>query len=334
MPDAPVAGDAVLSARGLRVAFPHRSGPFYAVDGVSFDLVRGKTLGLVGESGCGKTITALALLSLVDPPGRIVGGSIRYRGQEIVGASPAELCRLRGRHVAMIFQEPMTALNPVMRIGDQVAEPVRAHERLSATAAKQEAVRLLGDVGIASPAERYDAYPHELSGGMRQRVVIAMALACSPDVIIADEPTTALDVTIQAQILDLIRRLQRERDMAVLFITHDLALVETVADEVAVMYAGRIVEQGSVADLCRVPRHPYSRALWCANPAACQPGSPLQTIGGSVPDLHNLPDGCAFQDRCPRRQDRCADARPELTDGVACFDPHDEPLPQRSTEAT
>ncbi|MEE8408707.1 MAG: ABC transporter ATP-binding protein [Myxococcota bacterium] len=334
MPEASVAGDAVLSARALRVAFPHRTGPFYAVDGVSFDLVRGKTLALVGESGCGKTITALALLSLVDPPGRIVGGSIRYRDQEIVGASPAELCRLRGRHVAMIFQEPMTALNPVMRIGDQVAEPLRIHERLSTSEAKQRVVRLLGDVGIPASAERYDAYPHELSGGMRQRVVIAIALACSPDVIIADEPTTALDVTIQAQILDLMRQLQRERHMAVLFITHDLALVETVADDVAVMYAGRIVEQGSVADLTSAPRHPYSRALWCANPASCPPGSPLQTIGGSVPGLHELPDGCAFQNRCPRRQDRCVEERPELTDGVACFDPHAEPLPPRSTEPT
>jgi len=318
--------DAILSARELRVVFDDDAGELCAVDGASFDLIRGRTLALVGESGCGKTVTALALLALIDPPGRIAGGSIRYCDQELIGADEQTLCRIRGHRIAMIFQEPMTALNPVLRVGEQVAEPLLVHKRMSHADARAATIELLGEVGISSPAQRYDCYPHELSGGMRQRILVAMALACTPEVIVADEPTTAVDVTIQAQILALVRRLQRERDMALLFITHDLALVEAIADEVAVMYAGRIVEHRPAADIVTHPRHPYARALWRASPSFSPPGEPLHAIAGSVPNLRHLPAGCAFFDRCPRRDDRCQAERPPLDDGVACFFPESESL--------
>lgn len=326
MADALSQAEPILSARDLRVVFHDDAGEVLAVDGVSFDLLRGQTLALIGESGCGKTATALALLALIDPPGRVTHGTIRYRDEAIDGADRKALSHLRGRRIAMVFQEPMTALNPVLRVGDQVAEPLIVHQRMPRSDARQAVIGLLGEVGIQSPAQRYDCYPHELSGGMRQRVLIAMALACEPDVVIADEPTTAVDATIQAQILALIRRLQRERQMALLFISHDLALVERIADAVAVMYAGRIVETASVVEITRQPRHPYSRALWAANPAVARPGERLRAIGGAVPDLHAPPRGCAFYDRCPRRERCCAEVRPVLESGVACFFPHDEPL--------
>jgi oligopeptide/dipeptide ABC transporter ATP-binding protein len=312
-----------LSVRDLRVTFTLPSGEHSAVDGVDLDLQRGETLALVGESGCGKSVLALALLGLVDPPGRMAAGSILLGDVELVGCDERTLRDVRGNRMAMVFQEPATALNPVTRIGLQVAEPLQVHRGLGRTEARAAALEALAEVGVPAPKERFDSYPHELSGGLRQRVLIAMALICEPQVLIADEPTTALDVTMQRQILDLLRDLQRKRRMATLFVTHDLALVESMADRVAVMYAGHIVEQGQADALVQQPRHPYTRALWRANPAAARHGRPLAVIPGSVPDITNRPSGCLFHPRCDRASERCRAERPLLADGVACFMPHD-----------
>jgi len=288
-------------------------GALRAVDGVSLDVPRGKTLGLVGESGSGKSVTALSVLRLIaTPPGRIVSGSIVYGGKNLLELPERELRDLRGNRIAMIFQDPMTSLNPVFRVGEQVAEALRVHGRAGRRAAAQRAVELLARVGIPDPAQRATEYPHQLSGGMRQRVMIAMALACGPDVLIADEPTTALDVTIQAQILDLLARLQRELGMSVLLITHDLGVVAEVCEEVAVMYAGQIVERARTTDLFRAPRHPYTAGLLRSMPRLGHEGERLEEIPGIVPDLRKLPVGCRFTDRCPRAQAKCRAEAPAL----------------------
>ncbi|OGQ89039.1 MAG: peptide ABC transporter ATP-binding protein [Deltaproteobacteria bacterium RIFOXYA12_FULL_58_15] len=317
-----MSGEALLRVRNLVISFAIDGKDCPAVDGITFDLERGRTLALVGESGSGKTLTAVSILGLVQPPGVITGGSIDFDGTELVGATTNAFCAIRGRRVAMVFQEPMAALNPVMRIGDQIAEPLRAHLGLSRVAARDRAIDLLGKVGIGAPAQRVDNYPHQLSGGMRQRVMIAMALSCDPEILIADEPTTALDVTVQRQILALLRKMQRERHMAMLFVTHDLSLVENIADEVAVMYAGRIVERASVQQILTTPKHPYSRALWHASPARHRAGERLQAVPGNTPGLTQRPRGCPFHPRCPRALERCHQDVPAFDASVACFVPH------------
>ncbi|EPR44742.1 oligopeptide/dipeptide ABC transporter, ATPase subunit [Desulfovibrio sp. X2] len=311
----------VLSVKDLVTVFdlPRGDGasgtfPAPAVDGASLDLAPGETVALVGESGSGKTMVALSVLGLVPPPGRVASGSILFSGRELAGLSAQEYQGLRGRHLAMIFQEPMTALNPVFTVGEQIAEPLRLHLGLSPRDAAARAVELLAEVGIPNPARRAKSYPHELSGGMRQRVVIAMALSCGPEVVLADEPTTALDVTIQAEILDLMAKLREERGMAVLLITHDLGVVAGTAGRVAVMYAGRVVERAGVDDLFREPLHPYTQGLLASLPSLEDPGARLTPIAGSVPDISALPTGCTFHPRCPRAFARCpAEIPPDFT---------------------
>ncbi|MFM1989908.1 MAG: hypothetical protein RJA99_2865 [Pseudomonadota bacterium] len=320
---------ALLEIRDLQTRFRGRgSEPVRAVDGVSLTVDRGEIVALVGESGCGKTVTAFSILGLIpDPPGRIVGGSIRFEGRELVGMPPAELTRLRGGSIAMIFQDPMTALNPTMTVGEQIAESVVAHAGIGRAAARARAIELLERVRVPDPARRVDEYPHRLSGGMRQRVMIAMALACEPKLLIADEPTTALDVTIQAQILELLRAIRRDSGTAILMITHDLGVVAEIADRVAVMYAGRKVEEAPVRALFEAPRHPYTRGLLGSlpgpdDPDGDAPRAPLREIPGLVPALDALPAGCAFAARCASADDGCRQRRPELEpagDGaVAC----------------
>jgi oligopeptide/dipeptide ABC transporter ATP-binding protein len=282
-------------------------------------------LGVVGESGCGKSLTALSVLKLVpDPPGRIAGGRILLNGRDLVAADEKTMNRIRGKEIAMIFQEPMTALNPVFRIGEQIAETLRVHEGIGRAAAAARALDLLERVGIGNPRQRLSQYPHELSGGMRQRVMIAIALACRPRVLIADEPTTALDVTIQAQILRLLRDLQRELGMAVMLITHDLGVVAQVVDRVVVMYAGRIVEQGAVADVFERPSHPYTRLLLQSIPSLEQDQRRLQAIPGMVPSLADMPSGCRFHPRCPDVRPACREQVPAMVPvgpghGAACI---------------
>ena len=305
-------GAPVLAVSDLAVAFDTSAGTVPAVNGVSFGIGAGRTLGLVGESGCGKTVTALAVMGLIDPPGRIAGGGVALCGESLAGLSESALCRIRGRRMTMVFQEPMTALNPVLRIGDQIAEVAVLHRGFGARAAWNEAVELLGRVGIPEPARRAYDYPHRLSGGMRQRAMIAMALAGEPALLIADEPTTALDVTVQAQILELLAALQHDRGTAILFISHDLGVVSEIADEVAVMYAGRIVEQGPTEALFAAPRHPYTAGLLETLPRIGAGRARLPAIAGNVPDLASLPDGCAFRDRCPRAAAECSRAVPPL----------------------
>lgn len=318
---------AVLGVRELSVSLQDGARSATVVDGVSFDLFAGEVLALVGESGCGKSKTAEALMGLIPANlGCVRAARLQLGVKDLLALPETALRGMRGRDISMVFQEPLTALDPVFRAGEQLETIFRRHRGYSRAQARRAAIDMLGQVGFGDAELILRSYPHELSGGMRQRVLIAMALACEPDVVIADEPTTAVDATIQAQILALIRRLQRERQMALLFISHDLALVERIADAVAVMYAGRIVETASVVEITRQPRHPYSRALWAANPAVARPGERLRAIGGAVPDLHAPPRGCAFYDRCPRRERCCAEVRPVLESGVACFFPHDEPL--------
>jgi oligopeptide/dipeptide ABC transporter ATP-binding protein len=302
----------LLSVRDLRTWFDTDQGVARAVDGVTFDVGAGETVGIVGESGCGKTVTSLSVLGLLPiPPARVLpGSSIRFRGEELVGASARKLRSLRGNDISMIFQEPMSSLNPVYSIGDQITEVLRLHKGLGRRAAKTEAVRLLDEVGIEGAERRVDEYPHELSGGMRQRVMIAMALSCSPELLIADEPTTALDVTIQAQILELIASLRRTRGMAVLLITHDLGVVAEVCDRVVVMYAGQVVERGTVEEIFGDPRHPYTRGLLDSLPSVDEPGRRLRPIPGTVPAPTDWPDGCRFRDRCPLAEERCREAQP------------------------
>ncbi len=315
--------DVLLSIRNLTTAFQTDAGRLRAVDDVSFDVRRGGTLAVVGESGCGKSVTALSVMRLVpSPPGEIEGGEIQFEGRNLLALAEKEMRAVRGAQISMIFQEPMTSLNPVYSVGSQIVEAIRIHRRVGRREARERAVEMLQLVGIPSPRERVQAYPHELSGGMRQRVMIAMALSCDPTLLIADEPTTALDVTIQAQILDLLRRLQEKLGMSIIFITHDLGVVAEFATEVVVMYAARVVETGTVAKLFRDPLHPYTRGLLASVPpldASRAPGTPtrLPTIDGMVPRLTDLPPGCRFAERCHFRADqsdyqRCFNQEPDL----------------------
>ncbi len=303
----------LLDVRSLQIAFPAGSGVAKAVDGVSFSVARGETVCLVGESGCGKSLTALSLLRLVPQPGRIMPGSqVAFDGVDLLTLDDERLRDIRGQHMAMIFQEPMTALNPVLTVGDQIAEVLRVHTDLPRAEVWRQTVDMLAQVGIADAAARAKQYPHELSGGMRQRVMIAMALIMSPKLVIADEPTTALDVTIQAQILELLRDMRARTGMALLLITHDLGVVAEMASRVVVMYAGRVVEEADVVDLFAAPSHPYTEGLLAAIPRLGQEGGRLQTIAGSVPPPTALPSGCTFRDRCPYAFDRCAVEEPAL----------------------
>ncbi len=305
----------VLVVRDLATHFATRAGVAKAVDGVSFALDRGEVLGLVGESCSGKSVTGFSLLGLVDPPGRIVGGSVRLNGRELVGLPPRELRRVRGREIAMVFQDPATTLNPVLRIGEQMRLAVVAHERVSARAARARAADVLRRVGLPEPEARLDAYPHQFSGGMRQRVAIAVALLHGPAVIIADEPTTALDVSVQAGILAEMRSLVAESGTALVWISHDLAVVSALSDRLAVMYAGRIVEEGPTALVLTAPRHPYTAGLLASLPSQAEPGVPLRPIPGQAPSLLRIPEGCAFQPRCPRAVPATCRVAPEPTGG-------------------
>jgi peptide/nickel transport system ATP-binding protein len=311
--------ETVLDVKNLQTVFFTNSGLFKAVDDVSFSVRRGETLAIVGESGCGKSVTALSIMRLVpDPPGRIVGGSVTLEGTELLGLDEDKMRAIRGNRISMIFQEPMTSLNPVMRIGDQITEAVRLHRNTTRKQAWAKAVEMLRLVRIPEPERRATEYPHQLSGGMRQRAMIAMALACRPALLIADEPTTALDVTIQAQILALILDLQRELGTGLILITHDLGVVAQTAQRVIVMYAGKKVEEASVEALFENPRHPYTRGLMTSMPAVLSFGSKTDTrlveIPGMVPSLTNLPPGCAFAPRCPLAIERCRAEYPPLQD--------------------
>jgi oligopeptide/dipeptide ABC transporter ATP-binding protein len=305
----------LLEVRDLVVEFRTERGVIRAVDHSSFDIPRGKTLGVVGESGCGKSVTALSIMRLIpNPPGRILGGPIRYEGKNLLDLDDAALRAIRGNKISMIFQEPMTSLNPVFTTGEQVAEALRLHQGKSKKEALETAIEMFKLVGIPSPEERVHNYPHQMSGGMRQRVMIAMALACKPDLLIADEPTTALDVTIQAQILELLRSLQDELGMSIMLITHDLGVVAETCDEVIVMYAGRVVEKADTTELFTSPHHHYTQGLLRSVPGGTGEAHQdrLQEIPGMVPALHELPAGCKFQDRCPAVADRCRAEEPEL----------------------
>ena len=307
--------DILLSVEDLRVHFVGDGPVARAVDGIDIHVRRQETVCIVGESGCGKTVTALAILGLLkQPPAVIAGGSIRFDGQSLMNLEADALRRLRGKRIAMIFQEPMTSLNPVFTIGDQIEEAVLAHEPVSKGEARQRTLALLEDVGIADPAGRLADYPHQLSGGQRQRVMIAMALACEPDLMIADEPTTALDVTVQAQIIGLLKKLKQEKQMAIQYITHDLGVVAAIADRHYVMYAGVVVEEGSAEAIFRRARHPYTMALLDALPTKEKRGSRLYSIPGSVPHPAYRPRGCPFHPRCGYRQEACTSAYPELCD--------------------
>ncbi len=303
---------ALLEVRDLRTTFATDDGEFAAVDGVSFDVDAGRTLAIVGESGCGKSVTSLSIMGLVAPPGRIAGGSIRFEGRELVGLSARELQDLRGNGIAMIFQEPMSSLNPAFTIGTQIAEVVQRHRGMGRAEAYARALQMLERVRIPAPAQRLHEYPHKLSGGMRQRAMIAMALACEPKLLIADEPTTALDVTIQAQILELMHTLQRDSGTAVILITHDLGVVAEVADEVVVMYAGRVVEHAPVQALFDAPQHPYTVGLLGAIPRLDVSHDRLASIEGQVPDPLRRPAGCRFAERCPFADAQCRAAEPPL----------------------
>ena len=311
---APARGEVLLDVQDLAVEFDTEAGRARAVDGVSFTVRAGQTLGIVGESGCGKSVTALSILRLLPQPmGRIVGGRILFRGQDLATASMKTLHKVRTGQIGMIFQEPMTALNPVQRIGKQLSEAILLHRGVSARAALEQSIELLGKVGIPSPEMRVGEFPHQLSGGMRQRVVIAMALACRPALVIADEPTTALDVTIQAQILELMKALQDEMEMSVILITHDLGVIAETCEDVLVMYAGRVAEVGPVEDIFERPSHPYTRGLLESIPRLEYPRkSRLRTIEGMVPALMDLPTGCRFNNRCPHRTGRCTAEAPTL----------------------
>jgi oligopeptide/dipeptide ABC transporter ATP-binding protein len=315
----------LLSIDNLSVSFGTDSGRVTVVEDVSFEVPAGKTVGLVGESGCGKSVSAMSIMRLLpSPPSRIDGGQIWFDGKDLARLSEDEMRAVRGDRIGMIFQEPMTSLNPTLTVGFQIAEVLRLHRRMDARMARLWSVNMLKQVGIGGADRRLEQYPHQLSGGLRQRVMIAMALVCRPALLIADEPTTALDVTIQAQILDLLRRLQQEMGMAVLLITHDLGVVAELCEEVFVMYAGRIVERAPAAELFRTPRHPYTAGLLAASPRRAPRGSRLATIPGMVPAPGNRGTGCSFADRCARVIERCRMERPPLAgDGhpVACWNP-------------
>ena len=302
---------ALLEVEALRVEFPARSGVLVAVDGVSFTIGRGEVLGMVGESGAGKSMVGNAVIGLIDPPGRIAGGAVRLAGRRIDDLSGEELRRLRGRRIGAVFQDPATSLNPLYTIGYQLTETILAHLDVGAAAARERALELLEEVGMPPAAE--NGYPHQFSGGMRQRAVIALALCAGPDLVIADEPTTALDVSTQAQIIRLLKRLCAERGTGVLLITHDMGVIAEIADRVAVMYAGRVVEIGPVRDVIRTPGHPYTCGLMAAIPAVGQDVDSLVQIEGSMPGLHEIPAGCAFHPRCPEAVEICRHAPPGLT---------------------
>ena len=312
----------ILQVSDLRVSFRTEQGMVRAIDGVSFEVNDGEVLGIVGESGSGKTLTVLAVMGLITDPNAVISGSIKYRGRELVGLRPQEMRKLRGREIAMIFQDPMTALTPVYTIGWQIAEQILAHQKVSRKQAWDRAIDLLAEVNIPKPEEAVHRYPHQLSGGMRQRAVIAMALTCNPALLVADEPTTALDVTVQAQILDLLRKLQKAHGSAIVFITHDLGVMAELADRIMVMYAGRIVERASRAQIFAEPRHPYTRALLDSIPPLDGPRPRrLRTISGTPPSLLDLPNGCSFGPRCGQRFALC-DAKPDLigtAQATACF---------------
>lgn len=305
------AGEITLAVRDLRTSFHTREGVLPVVDGVSFTLRRGQVLGLVGESGSGKSVTGFSIMGLIDPPGRVEGGQLLFQGRELRDLSPRERRSLQGDRMAMIFQDPMATLNPVLDIATQMIEAVQAHRRVSRSQARQLARDTLASMGIPSPDERLDAYPHQLSGGMRQRVAIAIALLHGPDLIIADEPTTALDVTLQAQILSEVQALVRERGTALIWISHDLSVVAGLADQIAVMYAGRIVEHGTVDQVLDHPQHPYTQGLIGSLPSANRRGTRLRQISGMAPRLLDMPAGCAFAPRCPRASATCLTVRPD-----------------------
>ena len=315
----------LLELRNVKTYFFSDEGVAKAVDDVSYTIHRGKILGVVGESGCGKSVTALSVMRLIpDPPGKTLAGQILFEGKDLLQNSDEQMREIRGNEIAMIFQEPMTSLNPVFTVGDQIMEAILLHQNKTRAEARDLAIEMLDKVGIPSPAQRIDEYPHQLSGGMRQRVMIAMALSCNPALLIADEPTTALDVTIQAQILDLIRGLQRDTGMSVLLITHDLGVVAEMADEVVVMYAGKVVETADVMTLYKRHRHPYTEGLFHSLPATGEPHARLQAIEGNVPSAFAFPSGCRFRDRCPVAEPRCAEDDPPLVDigeghQIACW---------------
>jgi peptide/nickel transport system ATP-binding protein len=321
----------LLEVKNLRVEFPTRRGTLVAVDGISFALAPGEVLGVVGESGAGKSLTGMAIIGLLEPPGRIAGGEIRLEGARIDSLPYEQMRRIRGRRIGAIFQDPLTSLNPLYTIGEQLVETIRTHLDVSAAEARSRALALLGEVGIPAPESRFDHYPHQFSGGMRQRVVIALALCAEPRLVVADEPTTALDVSIQAQIITLLKRLARDRGTAVLLITHDMGVIAETADRVAVMYAGRIAEIGPVRDVIHAPRHPYSVGLMGSIPKIRQRTTTgggsrrehLVQIEGSMPRLTAIPPGCAFHPRCPKRFERCDRERPDPvalgTNRTACW---------------
>jgi oligopeptide/dipeptide ABC transporter ATP-binding protein len=322
--------DSLLSVEGLAVHFPTRSGVARAVDGIDLEIDSGRTLALVGESGCGKTVTALAIPRLVPAPGRIVAGRILWKGEDLLRLEEAHLRRLRGAQIAMVFQEPSTALDPIFTVGDQIGEVLRWHCGASASQARAAAVDALAAMGLGDPLRVVDQIPEQLSGGMRQRVALAMAMAAEPQLLIADEPTTALDVSLQAQVLDLIREVQARSGVALLLVTHDLGVVSEMAQEVAVMYAGKIVERASRDELFGAAAHPYTRGLLASLPRLDGPPRAVNPIPGSVPDARCWPTGCRFRERCPIASERCAVEEPLLTPlsnshGVACHHPDGEP---------
>jgi peptide/nickel transport system ATP-binding protein len=302
----------LLAVEGLRVEFPTRYGTLVAVDGVSLSIAPGEVLGVVGESGAGKSLTGAAIIGLIDPPGRIGGGEVKLDGRRIDNLPPEAMRRVRGREIGAVFQDPLTSLNPLYTIGRQLVETITTHLELSPRGARQRALELLAEVGIPAPERRFHHYPHQFSGGMRQRVVIALALAAKPKLIIADEPTTALDVSIQAQIIALLKRLCSEHGAAVMLITHDMGVIAETADRVTVMYAGRVVEVGPVADVIHRPQHPYTKGLMGSIPSIVAEREQLAQIDGVMPRLDAIPAGCAFHPRCPHAFDRCRRDRPEL----------------------
>ena len=312
----------LLSVRDLKVEFASRKGPLIALDGVSLDIGRGEVLGVVGESGAGKSLTGLAIIGLIDPPGRIAGGEIALDGERIDNLPQARMREIRGRRIGIIFQDPLTSLNPLMRVGDQIAETIQAHKRVGRREAREQAIAWLGEAGVPSPQTRVDGYPHEFSGGMRQRVVIALALCAEPELVIGDEPTTALDVSVQAQIIALLKNLTRRHGASVMLITHDMGVIAETADRVAVMYAGRIAEIGEVRELVGDPLHPYTQGLMAAIPTLEARPERLMQIPGAMPRLSAIPPGCAFAPRCPRAFDRCAKRPPLIAvgdRGAACW---------------
>jgi len=305
----------ILSVQDLKVYFFSDERIARAVDGVSYEVEKGETVCLVGESGCGKTVSAMTILRILPmPPGRIMGGRVLFEGQSLLDLDEEEMQKVRGKQIAMIFQEPMTSLNPVFTVEDQIGEAILVHEKIGQEELRRRCIQLLRDVGIPSPEQRLHDYPHQLSGGQRQRVMIAMALACNPDLVIADEPTTALDVTIQAQILSLFRELKKKRAMSLLYITHDLGVVSTIADRIYVMYAGIIAEQGNTAHIFREPKHPYTQSLLASLPSRAKRGKTLYSIPGAVPNPAYKPAGCPFHPRCPHAVDPCRSIYPALCD--------------------